>query len=50
MLKHIHLETAIAEIETQTCLPPVTHVNHTHFSAIQAETSKREGLKCIVNI
>ena len=47
MLKHIHLETAIAEIETQACLPPVTHVNHTHFSAMQADTSKHEGLNVL---
>ena len=31
----------IAEIYTQVFLLSVTHVNHTHFSAMQADTSKR---------
>ena len=44
----MHLETDIttcshiAEIETQACmLLSVMHVNHTHSSAMQADTSKK---------
>ena len=31
----------IAKIETQACCFQWTHVNHTHFSAMQADTSKK---------
>ena len=31
----------VAEIETQACCFQCTHVNDTHFSAMQADTSKR---------
>ena len=31
----------IAEIETQACCFQRMHVNHTHFSAMQADTSKK---------
>ena len=31
----------IAEIETQACCFQWMHVNHTHFSAMQADTSKK---------
>ena len=46
MLKHTsgdwhHYLYHIAEIETQACCFQWTHVNATHFYAMQADTSKK---------